>query len=286
MITCAGPLLEYVRVYFLALLKCIDRFGSTAKFQYTFFDAFGQNHNIPDVPITPFPTLFTAPVYRPANNTVELTVSNFFYEDHKTRTQIPLDVYLGNIGPLRQRVYQASPPGPLTNISPFVQSLTGEAGPSGEHRNIPSPTSPNVTGPPQYMPSGPLHTIVVVEMPPLADVIKALEEDALPSGDGTGSGQQSPHEASGNQQPANGAASPPSIAGRSLPLLFIRASDGVGYHSGRTIACENVFQSMDLGSMGNPPNPQAASIDNGWLAAAQAAAAADGGMHGWTLRVM
>jgi recombining binding protein (suppressor of hairless) len=226
-------------------------------------------------------------VYRPANNTVELTVSNFFYEDHKTRTQTPLDVYLGNIGPLRQRVYQASPPGPLTNISPFVQSLTGEPGPSGEHRNIPSPTSPNVTGPPQYMPSGPLHTIVVVEMPPLADVIKALEEDALPpNSDGTGSGQQSPHEASGSQQPANGASSPPSIAGRSLPLLFIRASDGVGYHSGRTIACENVFQSMDLGNMGNPPNPQAASIDTGWLAAAQAAAAADGGMHGWTLRVM
>jgi recombining binding protein suppressor of hairless len=268
---------------------CIDRFESTAKFQYTFFDAFGQNNNIPDVPITPFPTLFTAPVYRPANNTVELTVSNFFYEDHNTRAQTPLDVYLGNIGPLRQRVYQASPPGPLTNISPFVQSLTGEAGPSGEHRNVPSPglsPSPNVTGPPQYLPSGPLHTIVVVEMPPLADVIKALEEDALPpNGEGTGSGHHSPHEAPG-QQPTNGAGSPPSIAGRSLPLLFIRASDGVGYHSGRTIACENVFQSMDLGSMGSPPNVQAASIDTGWLAAAQAAAAADGGLHGWTLRVM
>jgi len=254
-----------------------------SKFQYTFFDAFGQNNNIPDVPITPFPTLFTAPVYRPANNTVELTVSNFFYEDNKTRAQTPLDVYLGNIGPLRQRVYQASPPGPLTNISPFVQSLTGEAGPSGEHRNIPSP----VTGPPQYMPSGPLHTIVVVEMPPLADVIKALEEDALPlNGDGTASGQHSPSQTSGNQQSANGTGSPPSIAGRSLPLLFIRASDGVGYHSGRTIACENVFQSMDLGMTGASPNPQAASIDTGWLAAAQAAAAADGGLHGWTLRVM
>jgi len=221
-------------------------------------------------------------VYRPANNTVELTVSNFFYEDGKTRTQTPLDVYLGNIGPLRQRVYQASPPGPLTNISPFVQSLTGEAGPSGEHRNIPAPAS-NITGPPQYIPSGPLHTIVVVEMPPLADVIKALEEDALPSNCDGETSQHSPHEAS---QPPNGASSAPSIAGRSLPLLFIRASDGVGYHSGRTIACENVFQSMDLGSMGNPPNPQAASIDTGWLAAAQAAAAADGGMHGWTLRVM
>ena len=137
------------------------------------------------------------------------------------------------------------------------------------------------------MPSGPLHTIVVVEMPPLADVIKALEEDALPlNGDGTASGQHSPSQTSGNQQSANGTGSPPSIAGRSLPLLFIRASDGVGYHSGRTIACENVFQSMDLGMTGASSNPQAASIDTGWLAAAQAAAAADGGLHGWTLRVM
>jgi recombining binding protein (suppressor of hairless) len=268
-----------------------------SKFQYTFFDAFGQSNNIPDIPITPFPTLFTAPVYRPANNTVELTVSNFFYDDPKTRTQTPLDVYLGNIGPLRQRVYQATPPGPLTNVSPFVQPLTGappvDPGPSGDHRNIVSPgltPTPGLAGPPQYIPTGPLHTIVVVEMPPLSDVIKALEEDVLPSnGDGAGSGQHSPREASGSgsQQQANGTGQPPSIAGRTLPLLFIRASDGVGYHSGRTIACENVFQAMDLGGMaGNPANPQAASIDTGWLAAAQAAAAADGGMHGWTLRVM
>ncbi|KZP16849.1 hypothetical protein FIBSPDRAFT_957740 [Athelia psychrophila] len=244
-----------------------------SKFQYTFFDAFGQNNTIPDVPITPFPTLFTAPVYRPANNTIELTVSNFFYDDPKTQAQTPLDVYLGNIGPLRQRVYQASPPGPLTNISPFVQSLTGDSG------------SPGNPGPSQYMPSGPLHTIVVVEMPPLADVIKALEEDANASNEnGSQSGQHSPQEPSGSQ--LGGEVPPPSIAGRSLPLLFIRASDGVGYHSGRTIACENVFQSMDLGSMGNGPNQQTASIDTGWLAAAQAAAAADGGLHGWTLRVM
>lgn len=253
-----------------------------AKFQYTFFDAFGQNNNIPELPITPFPTLFTAPVYRPANNTVDLTVSNFFYEDPNTRTQTPLDVYLGNLGPLRVRVYQAAPPGPLTTISPFVQPIpashTAESGgPSDTHSG--SPTSPPA-GPPRYMPSGPLHTIVVVEMPPLAEVIKALEDDALPPNtDGSGSTRHSP---AGSPQPP-----PPSIAGRSLPLLFIRASDGVGYHSGRTIACENVFQAIDLGGMsGNNSNGTPGNIDTGWLAAAQAAAAADGGLHGWTLRVM
>ncbi|KAG5647629.1 hypothetical protein DXG03_008982 [Asterophora parasitica] len=250
-----------------------------SKFQYTFFDAFGQNNNIPEMPITPFPTLFTAPVYRPNNNTIELTVSNFFYEDPKTRQQTPLDVYLGNLGPLRHRVYQATPPGPLTNISPFVQTIPPEglsdvAG------------TPPTLGAPRYMASGPMHTIVIVEMPPLADVIKALDQDALPpNADGSGSNPHSPRP-DGTPAPDPRAGQPPiPLAGRSLPLLFIRASDGVGYHSGRTITCENVFQGIDLGSMAANP-PAGANLDTGWLAAAQVAASADGGLHGWNLRVM
>ena len=236
------------------------------------------------MPITPFPTLFNAPVYRPGNNTVELTVSNFFYENPQTRTQTPLDVYLGNLGPLRHRIYQATPPGPLTNISPFVQTILG-----GPSEGSPS-ESPLPVGAPRYMASGPLHTIVIVEMPPLADVIKALDQDALPpNGDGSGSNSHSPsvdgpqpHDSRG--APASGQPAL-SIAGRSLPLLFIRAADGVGYHSGRTITCENVFQAIDLGSMA--AGPGAGNLDTGWFAAAQAAAAAaDGGLHGWTLRVM
>src|SRR5260221_9506017 len=50
-----------------------------AKSQYTFFDALGPSNTIPELPVMPFPTLFTALVYRPANNALELTVSNFFY---------------------------------------------------------------------------------------------------------------------------------------------------------------------------------------------------------------
>jgi len=260
-----------------------------SKFQYTFFDAFGQNNSIPQEPITPFPTLFTAPVYRPNNNTVELTVSNFFYRDAKTKTSAPLDVYLGNMGPLPHRIFQATPPGPLTNISPFVQALPGPQSMDGSPTEG-SPGSPTA-GTPRYMAPGPLHTIVIVEMPALGDVIKALEQDALPSGaDGSGSGSNphSPRPADGtpNHGPRSGSGPPPlSIAGRSLPLLFIRPSDGVGYHSGRTIACENVFQAMNLGAMTGSA-PGGGNIDTNWLAAAHAAASADGGLHGWTLRVM
>ncbi|KAF7436704.1 hypothetical protein PC9H_003537 [Pleurotus ostreatus] len=263
-----------------------------SKFQYTFFDAFGQNQTIPEMPITPFPTLFTAPVYRPANNAVELTVSNFFYEDPKTHVQTPLDVYLGNLGPLRHRVYQAATPGPLTNIAPFGQPLVGGPPPpdgsnpaAGDHAMMAGPSGAGMS-PPRFVPTGPLHTIVIVEMPPLADVIKALEEDALPPNHDP-SRPPSNGEGSQPREGSNGASPPhPSITGRSLPLLFIRAYDGVGYHSGRTIACENVFQSMDLSAVQNPANPLPGGIEPGWLAAAQAAAAAEGGLHGWTLRVM
>ncbi|KAK6966707.1 beta-trefoil DNA-binding domain-containing protein [Favolaschia claudopus] len=96
-----------------------------SKFQYTFFDAFRQINTIPDMPITPFPTLFTAPVYRQTNNTLELVIANFCYTDPTTAAHTPLDVYLGNLGPLRHRVYQVTQPGPSTNIAPFVNGTGG-----------------------------------------------------------------------------------------------------------------------------------------------------------------
>jgi len=144
--------------------------------------------------------------------------------------------------------------------------------------------------PPRYISAGPLHTIVVVEMPPLADVINALKEDVVPPVDGA----EDRAERNGPQEPREGerdsgiapAVVPQQLAGRSLPLLFIRALDGVGYHSGRTIACENVFENMSLNVIGGGPGGSPSGIDQGWLAAAQAAAAVDGGLHGWTLRVM
>lgn len=271
----------------------------TAKFQYTFFDAFGQNNSIPELPITPFPTLFTAPTYRPANNTLELTVSNFFYEDPKTRTQQPLTVYLGNIGPLHARLFPPHAPGPLTNIS----YSSGMPGPSSEL----TPNDGTVPGVPPNVPTGrytPLHTLVTVEMPPLAEVLKALQEEVVSpnalSVDGTAVGTHTTPSggdsaAAGDQvdgttggAPTTNSSPHPSIAGQSLPILFIRASDGVGYHSGRTIACENVFQSMDLSGMapGVLTPGGAPTADPAWLAAAQAAASADGGLHGWTLRVL
>lgn len=237
-----------------------------AKFQYTFFDAFSQNNSVPESPITPFPTLFTAPTFRPGAHTLELTVSNFFYHDFKTNTQLPLDVYLGSIGPLRLRAYQTSPPGPLTTVSPHMHNLSPlAAGPSGAQSELPGlpPTERRYVG--DY-----LHTVVVVDLPPMVDIVAALDdEEDERNVESHGPGQK---------------VKPPPVSSRTLPLLFIRSADGVGYHSGRTVTCENAFHNVDLGTIpgGRPPN-----VDPGWLAAAQAAAAVDGnGLHGWTLRVM
>jgi recombining binding protein (suppressor of hairless) len=225
-----------------------------------------------------------------------MTVSHFFYEDAKTRTQMPLTVYLGGLGPLRARFYQATPPGPLTNISSF-----GGGTMSGPSNEVVVGGGDGVVGSaadaaPRYLSQPPLHTIVTVELPSLADIIKALEEDVMTPGVMTSDGivhRHSPQNEHGTPlDGTNGHGSqshpPPSIAGRNLPLLFIRASDGMGYHSGRTISCENVFQTMELGTMtpGNVLAPSGGAADANWLAAAQAAAAVDGGLHGWTLRVM
>jgi recombining binding protein suppressor of hairless len=143
------------------------------------------------------------------------------------------------------------------------------------------PPPPSIT--PRFVPTGAVHTIVIVDMPPTNDVLKALEEDALPvTDDVTGNG----HLDNSTDGQQNGAAlTPPSINGRSLPLLFIRASDGVGYHSGRTIACENVFQQMDMTMPPSQTSTTTSPLDNTWLTAAQVAAQ-DGAIHGWTLRVM
>ncbi|OBZ78791.1 Transcription factor cbf11 [Grifola frondosa] len=247
-----------------------------SKFQYTFFDAFGQNNSIPDLPITPFPTLFTTPLYRPSNNTVELTAANFFYEDPKTKAPVPLDVYLGNLGPLRLRIYQTPPTGVLGIMDPFISVPPPPPNPDGTP--APPQIAPVDFPATRHLPSANPHTVVVVFLPPMAEVIKAMEEDALPIGEDASTDTRSPR--NGESSASGGKRTSTSVNGRSLPILFIRAFDGVGYHSGRAISAENVFQTMDLS------NPAATADNSGWLAAAQAAATVDGGLHGWTLRVI
>lgn len=158
------------------------------------------------------------------------------------------------MGPLNLRVYQATPTGPLTSVQPYVV-------PGGQL----------ITPADRYLQT-PLHTIVIVDMPPIQDIMKNLEDQLSPPGDPTET------KSSSEEGSSSDTARPPPLAlsGRGLPLLFIRSSDGIGYHSGRTLACENVFH--NLGPIATAPNPNG---DTNWIAAAVAE-----GLHGWTLRVL
>ncbi|GJJ08876.1 hypothetical protein Clacol_003096 [Clathrus columnatus] len=339
-----------------------------SKFQYTFFDGTGTNTPVPRLPITPFPTLFTTPGYRAATHTIELTVSNFFYTHPDSMQHTPLEVWLGPIGPLRQRIFQATPPGPLTSIgmnglgpglgvpgkslnNPGIAGLNGltglatlngmdvsmggmlnmgmpygqppqhgdgsnngnnngsdgsptggqqdgqnqtqttpssqpptpsTAGPSASTSNpttiplpgqqaspgsvhslihpIPPPSHPPPhsppVAPPRFVPQGPLHTIIIVDLPPVAQIVRSARESVgLPAhagymGEGMsgipgmemgislGGGQGSNGESNSGDKHGHGHPPPPPPPLPTLPILFIRTYDGVGYHSGRSIACE------------------------------------------------
>lgn len=237
------------------------------------------------MPITPFPTLFQPPAYRPQNNVLELTVSSFFYENPKTGHHSQLEIWLGDIGPLTHRLNNAPTSGPLTSVAPFYGSTDQQQPPPGAAISGVPPTGaaatasvpPTVPPATPYLPSGALHTNVIVDMPPIQQIVKALQDEVRRSQAGASeSGEGGENEANGNSPPEG----PINIAGRSLPLLFIRGADGIGYHSGRSVTCENVFMEMN-----NPVNPQGAPGEPAWLTAAQTAAA-DSSMHGWTLRVL
>ncbi|KAF8585559.1 hypothetical protein K439DRAFT_1632565 [Ramaria rubella] len=319
-----------------------------SKFQYTFFDASGHNTPVPNVPITPFPTLFTAPAYRPAPHTIELTVSNFFYHHPDTHAHTPLEVWLGNLGPLRQRIFQATPPGPLTSVSPYALPSGGpisgeainiaEAGPSNNSQHA-GDTPQTIVAPPRFVPSGPLHTIIIVDLPPMNEIVKTLQDGMMslaagaaeaarmmappahntrsppgPQGrdgrsDDAHDGSTSDHrsEAGPSSGPAHtvlaegssshahpslpgdlddvqGSEHGGPLPGQALPLLFIRGSDGMGYHSGRSIACDHTFQDMSVNSMHgrSPPDGRSpAEGGGGWLTPGQA-----GDANGWSLRVI
>ncbi|KAH9944135.1 uncharacterized protein BXZ73DRAFT_39580 [Epithele typhae] len=250
-----------------------------SKFQYTFFDAFGLNNNVPEMPITPFPTLFNSPVYRSQHNFLEMMAANFFYTDPKTKEQTPLDVYVGNLGPLRLRIYNHSP---LAMDGRFDPSMPFVPIPNLSHEPPNTPIFDERIQPGNQrndmvlnLPARHLHMMIVVELPSMRDILQAIQDDAIPDPTGDPGKQRTPRDKNELGFDTFGR----DVAGRSLPLLFIRSYDGVGYHSGRVIAAENVLHNMEMSP--RPPG----EVGEEWLAAAREAA--DMAPHnGWSLKVL
>lgn len=105
-----------------------------------------------------------------------------------------------------------------------------------------------------YMGATPIHTSLTVDLPSVADIVQALQDDIEP-----------PREGSTRQNGADGKINVVALNGRSLPLLFIRTFDGVGYHSGRAIAIENVFHALEEMNGGPSGWPQVAEGMQGML---------------------
>ncbi|KAG9100571.1 hypothetical protein FRC06_003950 [Ceratobasidium sp. 370] len=304
-----------------------------SKFQYTFFDALGTFGTTPSRPITPFPTICTQPTYRPSTHTLELVVSNFSSDNPETGQSEPLEIWLGNIGPLRQRIYRSNPssgnmPAAPPPSVPYAKAAAGAlpsiADPSavisaaakavldfvdkpGASANERTPGSSSTSVFRRSSVMSPSQTIVVVDMPPIPDIVRTMQENVMSpghllaagllsqvaqqaqvsrrkEGDGASARERTDEAAERTAAIASALAAategaagtvpvvppealepgaPPSAhMARGLPLLFIRASDGAGYHSGRSVACESVFASGATGE---------------WVQAAQAVAGAANG---------
>ena len=208
---------------------------------------------------------------------LEMMAANFFYNDPKTKSPTPLDVYIGNLGPLRLRIYNHSPlamDGRFDPTMPFipVPHIPGHPNAPILDAKMTDSVSSDVV---LSLPARHLHMMIVVELPPITDILQALQEDALPV-----NGERPARDSHGARATIGR-----DIQGRSLPLLFIRSYDGVGYHSGRVITAENVLQTMEISEAARPPGagPE-------WLAhmtAAQAAARFPGDDdNGWSLKVL
>ena len=209
-------------------------------------------------------------------------MANFFYEHPKHGGRTTLDIYIGNIGPLQSTYYVAEWDGHHMQPSPFVQAI----GPDGIAREQVVGGAPSAEqNPVAFGINGATHITVMVKMPEMAELLKAIQDDLEPPTAEEKAGKDEPKkDRTKSNEPVLKPENAHHVAGRSLPLLFVRSHDGIGYHSGRAIACENVFQTMDIAGMAGPGSGSGLNTD--WLAAAQAAATVDNGMHGWTLRVI
>ncbi|KAK0548064.1 hypothetical protein OC845_003757 [Tilletia horrida] len=221
-----------------------DSFGWTmvgiSQFEFSFFEAFGQPTLEDDatLPITPFPIITSMPLYDARTHSLTTTALNFYYypeDDAGQPNLIPMEVWLGSLGPLQSR------------SKPRSDRTGGESE-------------------------------VAVNLPPLADILEvtreqrelarknaaafaAAEADHEKNGNGTGAvgsnGAATEVDVDGNGAPvsediasaaaaAAAAASsdePSAHAPQYLPLLFVR-DDGIGYHSGRHIAVEDIVSLM------------------------------------------
>ncbi|KAL9940033.1 hypothetical protein V8E36_000738 [Tilletia maclaganii] len=230
-----------------------DSFGWTmvgiSSFEFSFFEAYGQPTSEDDntLPITPFPIITSMPLYDARSHTLTTTALNFYYypEEHTGQpTLVPMEVWLGSLGPLQSRSKPRSDrTGGESEIMVNLPSLDEILETSREERQLGRQNAAaavaaaaEAVAREAESKAGPIQA---------AAVAAAAAASALNGSGGPGEYGSGPSSSSGAAMP------PPNAPGDAtahvplyLPLLFVRGSDGTGYHSGRHIACEDIVSLM------------------------------------------
>ncbi|KAK8864280.1 hypothetical protein IAR55_001526 [Kwoniella newhampshirensis] len=145
--------------------------GGVSCFSTSFFSTADANNAASTPPVNFVPQILTPPVFHPDNNTLDLTLSEFFYSDPANPSHLPepLEVYLGPLGPLHLTVWQSSarrsrPSDSNRPLSPEYARPYYDDSPQNVEQHVMS-----------TYPTDKDHVIVVVEMPGPEDIIKAMQ---------------------------------------------------------------------------------------------------------------
>ncbi|WWD17423.1 hypothetical protein CI109_101864 [Kwoniella shandongensis] len=145
--------------------------GGVSCFSTSFFSTSDASIAVPSHPIDPVPQILVPPVFHPDKNTLDLTISEFFFSDSAdpTRPREPLEVYLGPLGPLHLTVWQSNarrtrPSDNNGYINPEYAGPYFDNSPHSAEQSVLSAYPKDIN-----------HVIVVVEMPGPEDIIKAMQ---------------------------------------------------------------------------------------------------------------
>ncbi|KAL8277287.1 hypothetical protein RQP46_010356 [Phenoliferia psychrophenolica] len=124
-------------------------------FSYSYFDAFaGSEPALPTSGITPFPTVSAPPEYNPVTHSISMSVSNFYSVVDGTKTLVPLEVWVGSIGPLKVHVGETAG---------AILALTTEDPDDKDASAVELP----------------LESFLSVELPPTTEIVKACRPPEL-----------------------------------------------------------------------------------------------------------
>lgn len=199
-----------------------------AQFQCTFFDASGTNTCPPQAHITPAPSIVSycrwlAPMQRGGSHSIEMSVSGFYSVNRMTGIKEAMQVWVGDIGPLIVTSYEGMAPPNQSGEGYVLPTFHYNA---GAGNGIPSVRDQAPTA------------FVAATLPSIGDLLKALL-DSVRTSQLSGPRGRSQSQIRDNLDDEAELERDEELWTRdpSLPILFLRRTDGMGFHSGYELKC-------------------------------------------------